>query len=422
MDAVPAMIGDHWDADECEHGLLDFKETPDTAGDPGKNARKRFHELPAETAVCFADSEGGAVVVGVGDRASDRGTALRGVPPKYSAEEVGNTSGKPGMQAPPTRPASRSRARSATRAARKRGGRGWTRRVMVETMERMIDIAPDIRLWAEESGDRTAPPLLLIMGANASGLAWPEPFVEALGRHHRVIRYDHRDTGRSTEIFGERPYAITDLAGDAVAVLDALEVDRAHVVGMSMGGMLTQLLLLDHPDRVLTATFIGTTPLGGIPFEAPGFPPGFLALWEEMGAARDREAEIDWRVRHWELLHNDPGDGTGIPFDPEEFRRLEERIIAHSGRHRGPTAHAAAATDGLDRGPELAAVTVPALVIDAPNDPLAGSARAHALAGALGNARPVTIPGMGHALPGAVLPRLAELILGHTSRPEERGR
>ncbi|MBB0244017.1 hypothetical protein FNQ90_07815 [Streptomyces alkaliphilus] len=88
VDAALAMIGDHWDADECEHGLLDFKETPDTAGDPGKNARKRFHELLAETAVCFANSEGGAIVVGVRDRASDRGTALRGVPPKYSAEEL----------------------------------------------------------------------------------------------------------------------------------------------------------------------------------------------------------------------------------------------------------------------------------------------------------------------------------------------
>ncbi|MCE7080451.1 alpha/beta fold hydrolase [Streptomyces sp. ST2-7A] len=287
-------------------------------------------------------------------------------------------------------------------------------------MERLIDIAPDIRLWVEESGDRTASPLLLIMGANASGLTWPEPFVEALGRHHRVIRYDHRDTGRSTEIFGERPYAITDLAGDAVAVLDALGVERAHVVGMSMGGMLAQLLLLDHPERVLTATFIGTTPLGGISYEAPGFPPDLLALWEEMGAPRDREAEIDWRVRHWELLHNNP-DGTGIPFDPEEFRRLEERIIAHAGHHRGPAAHAAAGTDGLDRGPELAAVPTPALVIDSPNDPLAGSARAHALAGALGNARLVTIPGMGHSLPGAVLPRLAELVLGHTSPPAEVG-
>ncbi|MGW8725733.1 RNA-binding domain-containing protein [Streptomyces sp. NPDC055808] len=89
-DAALAAIGDGWDADRREHGSLDFKETPDTAGDTGKNARKRFHELLAETAVCFANSEGGAIVVGVRDKAPDRATALPGVPTKYTPEELVN--------------------------------------------------------------------------------------------------------------------------------------------------------------------------------------------------------------------------------------------------------------------------------------------------------------------------------------------
>ena len=125
-------------------------------------------------------------------------------------------------------------------------------------MERFVEVVPGVRLWVEESGRVDGSPLLLVMGANASGVTWPDEFVAALGEEHRVIRYDHRDTGRSTRAFDDQPYAITDLAEDAVAVLDALGIPRAHVAGMSMGGTLVQLLLLDHPDRLLSATNFAT--------------------------------------------------------------------------------------------------------------------------------------------------------------------
>src|SRR5579884_335647 len=105
-------------------------------------------------------------------------------------------------------------------------------------MQRMVRVSNDYQLWVEDRGNPDATALLLIMGANASGMAWPESFVDALGQRHRVVRYDHRDTGRSTSAFHTRPYAVTDLANDALAVLDALRIDRAHVVGMSMGGTL----------------------------------------------------------------------------------------------------------------------------------------------------------------------------------------
>ncbi|OEV11440.1 alpha/beta fold hydrolase [Streptomyces nanshensis] len=283
-------------------------------------------------------------------------------------------------------------------------------------MEHEIDIAPGVRLWAEERGDPDAAALLLVMGANASGLAWPDSLVDALARHHRVVRYDHRDTGRSSWSFDDEPYALTDLAADAVGVLDALGVERAHVVGMSVGGMLTQLLLLDHPDRTATATFIGTTPMSGGPTDPPfDLDPDVLAMWATMNEPRDREAELDWRVEHWRLLN-----GGRLPFDPGEFRRMEERIMAHAGRHDSPNAHARAGQEGFDRGAELAAVTTPALVIDSPADPLAGTASARHLASLLGNARLVTVPGLGHALPEAVVPQLAEVILGHTA-PDTAG-
>jgi pimeloyl-ACP methyl ester carboxylesterase len=287
-------------------------------------------------------------------------------------------------------------------------------------MERYVDVAPGVRLWVQDNGVPQAPPLLLIMGANASGLTWPEELVAALARRLHVIRYDHRDTGRSSWVFDAMPYAIADLAADAVAVLDAFEVRRAHVVGMSMGGTLVQLLLLDHPDRLLSATVLCTSALGaGLAadsdepdnHDAPGLPgpdPRLLRLWEQMAEPRDREAEIAWRVEHWRLLN-----GSVLPFDAEEFRRLEERVIDHAGRHDNPAAHARASQGGLGRGADLAGVGTPTLVIEAPEDPINPPPHAQYLAGVIPTAHLVTIPGMGHALSPTVITPLAEAILAH---------
>ncbi|WP_214366423.1 alpha/beta fold hydrolase [Pseudonocardia sp. H11422] len=283
-------------------------------------------------------------------------------------------------------------------------------------MERFVDVAPGVRLWAEDFAphgdavDGSAEPLLLITGANASGLAWPDPLIEQLTERHRVIRYDHRDTGRSTWAFDEHPYAISDLADDAVAVLDAFGIERAHVVGMSMGGILAQLLLLDHPDRLLSATVLCTTALGSGRSALPDPDPALLTLWQELDRPRDREAEIAWRVEHWRALN-----GTGTPFDADEFRALEERVIAHAGRHDNPAAHARAAQTGLDRGAELADVDVPALVIEAPEDPVNPPPHSGHLSRALGRGRLVRVPGMGHALNSTVVAPVAAAILTQTA-------
>ncbi|MFI6824494.1 alpha/beta fold hydrolase [Micromonospora sp. NPDC050187] len=284
-------------------------------------------------------------------------------------------------------------------------------------MEFQVDVTPSYRLWARAVGAPDAPPLLLVMGANASGPTWPAALVDRLADRHRVIVYDHRDTGRSTWAFDEHPYRVADLAGDAVAVLDAAGVDRAHVVGMSMGGVLVQLLALDHADRLLSATAFCTSALGaGLAGgeEAPPLPapdPRLLRLWEHFTDERDREAELDWRVEHWRILNGDV-----IPFDAAEFRAMEENCVDHAGTHRNPAAHARAGQDGLDRGAELAGVRVPFLVVEAPEDPINPPPHAAHLAGLIPTATLVTVPGMGHALPSAVLAPLATALLAHTSR------
>ena len=285
-------------------------------------------------------------------------------------------------------------------------------------MERFVDVEPGVRLWVEAiepTGPHPGEPLLLVMGANASGLVWPDALVAQLAEHHRVIRYDHRDTGRSTATFEDDPYGIVDLADDAIAVLDAFDVPRAHVVGMSMGGYLVQLMLLDHPDRIATATLFCTGPL---PFPAsssapalPGPDRALLRLWAELDDPRDLQGEIAWRLEHWRVLN-----GTGTLFDPAEFRALEERVIAHSGRHDPVVAHARMDTDGMERGAELAGVTVPTLVIEAPDDPAFPPPNAGVLARSLGEGRLVRIPGMGHAINGTVISPLAAAILTQTTR------
>ncbi|WP_399930108.1 alpha/beta fold hydrolase [Streptomyces kanamyceticus] len=289
-----------------------------------------------------------------------------------------------------------------------------------QTREQYVEVAPGVRLWTQRRGPAGAPALLLVMGAQASGIGWPEPLVEALAEHHHVIRYDHRDTGRSSHPFDEDPYRVTDLAQDIVAVLDGLGVDRAHLVGLSLGGMLTQLVLADHPERVLSATLLGTCALSETPYvrpdgtsvpvaELPGIAPEVLELWARPVEDHGLEAELDRRVEHWRVLA-----GGRIPFDADHFRELERRIIEHAGTYAVSTAHGRADDCGMLRTAELARNEVPALVVSAPAEPVFPPPHPQHLAQVIAGARLVEVPGMGHALPPAVLGPLAEAILGHT--------
>lgn len=128
--------------------------------------------------------------------------------------------------------------------------------------ERMID-TDGVALCTEPFGDPSDPPILLIMGTGASMLWWEEDFCRMLAEGGRfVIRYDHRDTGRSlTYELGHPGYTGADLVGDAVGVLDAYEIPAAHVVGVSAGGAIAQLVALDHADRVRSLVLISTSPL-----------------------------------------------------------------------------------------------------------------------------------------------------------------
>ncbi|MEO9323917.1 alpha/beta hydrolase [Nocardioides sp. C4-1] len=278
---------------------------------------------------------------------------------------------------------------------------------MPHRTEQLVDVADGYRLWVGTTGDRDRPPLLLIMGANASGLWWPDRLVDLLAARHRVIRYDHRDTGRSTHAFDERPYPLTALADDALAVLDALDVDRTHAVGMSLGGTLLQVLLVDRPERFRSATLLGTPALDDV--DAPGPTEAMLELWGAMGEQRTPDDERAWQVEHWRALN-----GGQLPFDLAEFEALERRVAEHRGTAVAATAHALADQSGLDR--DLGAIETPVLVVEAPADPVAPPPTATRAAARIPGARLEVVPGLGHALPDAVLDQLAAAVLAHTAR------
>ncbi len=190
----------------------------------------------------------------------------------------------------------------------------------------------------EAFGDVADPPVLLIMGAMASMLWWPDEFCERLARRGRcVLRYDNRDTGLSTKYApGEPPYTFDDMADDAVRVLDGYRIRSAHVVGMSLGGMIAQLLALAHPQRVLSVTAISTSPVGT---DTSGLP----QMTRGLCRARGGRCRVDWSDRSQAIgfVLEDARmlAGTAHRFDEARTRSFIERDCDRSRGYLSATNH-----------------------------------------------------------------------------------
>lgn len=286
----------------------------------------------------------------------------------------------------------------------------------------------DVELWTEGIGDPGHSPILLVMGSNASAMQWPDELIALIVKGGRyVIRYDHRDTGKSTRRnFMHYPYSLEDLAADAVAVLDGHGIEAAHVVGMSMGGSIGQILAVDHRRRLRTLTvmmtaaldvdFVGNflRALAGKP-SPDGLPTPDARAVRFLSRRReppvDRAAEIARRVEDWRVLAGDE-----LPFHEEEFGRWEARVIDHAGTLEQPSAHGLAKQFPVARGGELRGVTTPTLVIQGMRDPLDPPPHGRHIAELIPGARLVEIPGLGHALPTVIHRQIADLVLEHTGR------
>jgi pimeloyl-ACP methyl ester carboxylesterase len=286
-----------------------------------------------------------------------------------------------------------------------------------------------VELEYETVGDPAGRPLLLVQGLGAQLISVEDGLCQELAsRGFLVIRYDNRDAGLSTWFDHARPvnlaavwggdystlaYSLEDMADDAVAVLDAAGVEAAHVAGISLGGMIAQLLATRDPARVRSlASIMSTT--GD---RAVGQPTGEAASVLVASMPGDREGYIEQAVVNAKAI----GAGTAFPFDAEAVRRGAARSYDRAYHPRGTGRQFAAILAAGDRTEALKAVRVPTLVIHGEEDQIIGVSGGEATATAIPGARLLRVPGLGHELPPGVWPTLADALVGNANRAGDGG-
>jgi pimeloyl-ACP methyl ester carboxylesterase len=260
----------------------------------------------------------------------------------------------------------------------------------------------------EAFGDSAHPPVLLIMGGGASMLWWPEEFCQRLANRGRyVIRYDQRDTGRSTKFTaGDPSYTLDDLVDD----LDAYALPAAHLVAMSLGAIIGQLVALKYPSRVLSLTAISSSPFGIDTSRLPGSSDAYqehLATAEDLDWS-DRAQVIDYSVAESRLIA-----GTAHPIAEEATRAFVERDYDRSGGYSTLSNFAWRGGDAW-RG-RLHEMKAPLLVIHGTADPVYPIEHGIALAEAVAGAKLVRLEGGGHELHRADWETLIGAIAEHTT-------
>jgi pimeloyl-ACP methyl ester carboxylesterase len=283
----------------------------------------------------------------------------------------------------------------------------------------------DIEIAYETFGRPNDVPILLIMGLATQMIGWPDDFCRGLAeRGHFVIRFDNRDIGLSTHlhdagmpdlmaIFGgdasSVPYPLTAFADDTAGLLDALGLESAHVVGVSLGGMVAQLLAVRNPERVRSLTSIMSTtgdPTAGTPSEA--------ALGALLApAAKDRDSAIQRAVNTYRVIGS-PG------FELDEVALRARAGLAFDRAHdpAGVARQLAASLATPDRTPDLKKIDAPTLVIHGAEDQLITVSGGRATAAAIPDAELMVIEGMGHDLPRGVWPQLIDGISALVARAE----
>lgn len=260
----------------------------------------------------------------------------------------------------------------------------------------------DIELWADRRGDGDGEPVLLIAGADAPGFRWTAALVDRLvGAGYQVIRFDHRDCGRSTRFRADDAYLLDDLVADTVGLLDHFGIVEVHVIGRSMGGMIGQLLALDHPTRVRSLTLFGSSPAPGDE-RLPGPLDEFVERMTERllaGPPSDDDGRVRWLVELDEFL-----SGTAYPLDRNRQAALAAAEIATGWAPE--TGHGVAVHASPGRLERLADIDVPTMVVHGTADPVFPPAHGRALATGIAGAVLFEIDGLGHEVPDRLIDEL----------------
>jgi proline iminopeptidase len=291
--------------------------------------------------------------------------------------------------------------------------------------------ANGLTLAYEESGDLSAAPLLLLMGLGMPLVFWPDAFVDGLAASgFRVIRFDNRDCGHSEKIRSgalpniplaigrsllrlrvRAPYSLDDMADDVGGLLDALGIARAHLVGVSMGGMIAQQMAARHPERVTSLVSIMSS--SGNPRVSLGKVSVVRTILRRPSDPSDVAAVIEHLVHLFGVIGS-----PGFAMDAELLRRNCERVARRGYYPTGTARQLLAILASGDRRRDLAKIRAPTLVIHGTHDPLLPAAAGRDTARHIPGARLMLIDGMGHDLPPALTPRLVATIAEHCRAAE----
>jgi pimeloyl-ACP methyl ester carboxylesterase len=284
--------------------------------------------------------------------------------------------------------------------------------------ELMAPLGQDIELCYQTFGRAEDEPLLLVMGLGGPMTWWdPELCAELARRGFFVIRYDNRDTGRSSRIRGRvtrrmlvrafvgrrvrAPYDLDDLAGDAFGLLDHLGLDSAHVVGVSMGGMIAQTMAINEPDRVRSLTSImSSTGKRSVGWQHPSLLPSLL-----MSRGPGREAYVTSSVAVWKMIGS-----PGYPQDDDAVAARAEETFDRGMSRAGVMRQMVAVLTQPNRAARLRSITVPTLVIHGLADKMVHTSGGRATAAAIPGSELLLFEGMGHDLPPALFSAFADAI------------
>lgn len=293
--------------------------------------------------------------------------------------------------------------------------------------ERLVDVADGLRLCVEDLGPADGVPLLLVAGLGMQLTSWPDDLCALLRAEGlRVVRFDNRDVGRSSRWPGPPPsrrelllrrfttpgYDLADMADDMRALLRALGLASAHVLGVSMGGMIGQTLAARHPEAVRTlVSLVSSTGARRV-----GAPARSTVLRMLRPPAPDPDAAVERAVAFFRHIGS-----SGFPYDEDRIRLEARRAYDRGHDPAGTSRQLGAILRSGDRTAQLARVRAPTLVVHGDRDRMVHPSGGRATARAIPGARLETIRGMGHDLPRGAWPELVRLVAGHV-RAHEGGR
>jgi pimeloyl-ACP methyl ester carboxylesterase len=281
---------------------------------------------------------------------------------------------------------------------------------LVAFSQGQIAKANGIAIWYETFGEKENTPLLLIMGGCCQGVLWPKVFCEKLAKEgFYVVRYDHRDMGLSTYFdFAKEPYYLMDLVDDAIGLMDAIEIKKAHLFGLSMGAGIAQIMAAHYPERIASITVMGSTcdlrpmnlGLAGLPPEENPLvsPPTTRYLaWMQAFIHRSPETEegkLTQRIGVWAMLN-----GEKLPFNEKISREIHSEFLARCKYPEGIANHIQMLRDEKSEGlirSTLSKIKVPTIILHGSEDPIFPPDHGEALHRLIEGSEYHLVEGMGH--------------------------